>query len=154
MSIVVIRDGIIAADTGGSMGDLEFKSSKLIRRDDIAIGFAGYHANGTIFADWYFAGQDLTNLPKFPNRGDGEKSFTAFVLKPYCWEYWNEWFHCDLDMQQNEYMAIGNGFEVAMGAMHMGATAIEAVEAACALMKGCSLPVESEEIGKRDAETL
>jgi len=144
MSVVVIRDGIIAADTGGSMGELEIESGKLVREGDTAIGFVGAHTDGMRFIEWYFAGQDMKNLPDFHKEKSAE--FSAFVLSPNGWEYWTDRFYRDLDTQRNSFMAIGIGYEVAMGAMHMGATAIQAVEAACVWISGCKLPVESESI--------
>jgi len=46
-------------------------------------------------------------------------------------------------------MAVGSGCEVAMGAFHMGATAVEAVDAACGIISSCSLPVEFEKIEQK-----
>ena len=149
MSVVAVRNGIIAADTRGSLGETKFRSRKLVRQSDVAIGHVGRQADGDTFAEWYFAGHNLDALPKFHNR-DGQNpaiDFTAFVLTPDGWEYWDDWFVVNRDMgRHNPFMAIGSGAEAAMGAMHMGATAVEAVEAACAVTKGCELPVEHEAI--------
>ncbi len=144
MSIVVIKNGIIAADTGGLIGDIEIESGKLVRQGYTVIGSVGDATDGRIFSAWYFAGEDMENLPDFHK--DKTADFAALVLRPDGWEYWTERFHRNLDMQRNPFMAIGSGFEIALGAMHMGATAIEAVETACIWGSGCKLPIESESI--------
>ena len=149
MSVVAVRNGIIAADTGGTLGGVKFRSGKLVRRGDIAIGHTGNAADGDTFAEWYFAGADLDALPKFHNREGHSPAiqFNALVLTPDGWAHWDDWFVADSDMGRcNPFMAIGSGAEAAMGAMHMGADAIRAVEAACAVTKNCELPVEHETI--------
>ena len=124
-------------------------SRKLERRGDVVIGHTGQSADGNIFAEWYFAGADMENLPTFHNRqGDQRIDFAAFVLKPDGWEYWDDWFYRDVTMQRNPYMAIGSGAEAALGALYIGATAVEAVKAACASTLHCSPPVEHEDIGR------
>ncbi len=150
MSVVVIRNNVMASDSGGSIGNLKIKSRKIIRRGDVVIGFVGNILDGEVFANWYHAGADLDTLPKFHNR-DGNQhpvDFTALVLTPDGWTYWDEWFVCDSDMgKQNEFVAIGSGGLVAMGAMYMGATAFEAVKAACKHAIGCEFPIICERLG-------
>ena len=142
MSVVVIRDGIIAADSNGQIGNLKIQASKLVTRNGVVIGCVGNHGDGRIFADWYFDGADLAHLPDF--RIDRAPDFAAIVMTVDGWEYWSDSFFRDTNMQTNPYFAIGTGDEVAMGALHAGATAIQAVEAACAHETCCSLPVDAE----------
>ena len=152
MSVVVIRNGIIAADTGGLMGGLKVSAGKLRRDGDTVIGWAGNWSHGMLFARWYFEGSDLENLPEFHNQEEGGVDFCAIVFDPGGWAYWDQGFVGDRDMaDRNEYMAIGSGEEAAMGALHMGATAVQAVGAACATIGGCSLPVEWEAVGQPNA---
>ncbi len=151
MSVIVIRDGVIAADTGGSLGGITFYSKKLYRKGNIAIGWTGNAVDGQTFSEWYFAGSDMDNLPKFHNREGHDPAihFNALVLKPEGWEYWDDWFVCDKEMgQNNHYMAIGAGSRIAQGALYMGATAIQAVEAACNAGEYCHLPIVCEEINQ------
>lgn len=146
MTVVAIRDGIIATDTAAGFCNLSIKVTKLRRQANVAIGFAGSFSDASIFADWYFDKQDSESLPKFHNRGDAGPQFSALVLMETGWEFWDQEFFRDTDMQQNPFMAIGSAAEVAMGAFYMGATAIQAVEAACAQTMSCALPVEYHEI--------
>lgn len=149
MSVVAVRNGIIAADTGASISNVKFRSGKLVRQGDVAIGHSGNQADGDTFAQWYFAGADMDALPKFHNR-EGHRpaiDFNAIVLMPDGWELWDDWFVVDRRIgPQNPFMAIGFGAQAAMGAMHCGADAIRAIEAACAVAEHCELPVEHEAI--------
>lgn len=149
MSVVAVRDGIMAADTIGVLGGVKFRSPKLYRRDDTIIGVTGNTADGQLFVDWYFDGADHSKIPETINRNDaGEHpEFFALVLTPDGFEYWDHFYVADRDIgKHNEFMAIGKGSEAAMGAMWMGADAIRAVEAACAVIRDCALPVEHEEL--------
>jgi len=149
MSVIAVRNGIIAADTGGSGGGLKWPMSKLERQGDIAIGWAGDWTDGKVFAEWYFNGRNPDRLPTFHNR-EGHKipvDFTALVLTPGGWEYWFEWMVPETNKDTTlEFMAIGSGNMAAMAAMQMGADAVKAVEIACAVARGCELPVEHEAI--------
>ncbi len=144
MSVIVIRDGIIAADTGASFGDVLLKSNKLSKSDGVSIGIAGNWVQGRLFTEWYFNGADMSNLPAFNNTPGDKPAFVALVLKhDGSWEFWTEEFYRDTDMcEMNNYMAIGSGKEIALGALHMGASAVEAAEAACAASSSCSTPIE------------
>ena len=149
MSIVAVRNGVIAADTESSGNSVKTPLRKLYRRANVAIGWAGYWADGRTFAEWFFDGADMDNLPMFHNREGFEPKidFCAIVLQPHGWEYWSEWFvpQTQQDIQQ-EFYAIGSGAPAALAAMHMGANAIEACEIACRVSQGCAGPIMSEEL--------
>ncbi|MGB1214609.1 MAG: hypothetical protein ACPG4X_14690 [Pikeienuella sp.] len=149
MSIVAVRDGIMASDTRANGGDLEFSMRKMQRDGDRIVGWAGNWTDGKVFAKWWLSGADLDALPSFVNREGKAPDFVALTLSPDGWEYWFEWFV----PESNEdillpYMAIGSGQQAAMAAMHMGATAAEAVGVACAVAAGCSTPIQVEALGK------
>jgi hypothetical protein len=149
MSIVAIRDGVIAADSMGTGGGLKVIMRKLMRQGNVAIGWTGNWVDGKAFADWYFAGADLDKIPALHNRkGSGnEVDFWALVLRPDRWEYWFEWMIPETNQDiLVPFYAIGSGTHAAMAAMHMGVSAVEAVEVACAVVNGCGLPVVHEVI--------
>ena len=149
MSVVAVRNGIIAADSLGLWGRVEHRCQKLYRHGDVVIGAAGNSADEATFRDWYFAGADRSALPTFVNR-EGRNppvDFTAIVAEPGKFTMWDEWFVPEPMSEDNDFWAIGGGAIAAMAAMYMGATAIEAVEAACSFVNGCGLPVEHEVIG-------
>lgn len=149
MSVVAVRDGVMAADTIGVYSSLKYRSTKLYRRGDTIIGVAGNTADSDAFVEWYFAGADLSAIPTPHNRaGEGrEVDFVALVLTPDGFEHWDEFYSRDADIgKRNDFMAIGKGAEAAMGAMYMGAGAVQAIEAACAVIRDCALPIDHEEL--------
>ncbi len=138
---------MMAADTGGRFGDMKRHATKLFRVDDVIIGFSGNLGDGLVFVDWWRAGRDMAQLPEFRSyRGaDDAPDINALVLTEGRVELWHEYFQPSV--VEMPYFAIGSGAMTAMGAMHAGADAIRAVEAACAIANGCDLPVMHEEIG-------
>ncbi len=150
MSVVAIRDGIIAADSIALSGPLQFSSTKLFRQGNTVIGIAGNTADGDTFVQWYFDGHNLEQLPSFHNRSghNPEVAFQALVLKEEGCELWDDWFVSDRGFREKSppFFAIGVGSLVAMGAMHRGATAVQAIEAACVYIPHCALPVWWEHI--------
>ena len=150
MSVVAIRNNLIAADSGGvGNGGVKWPVRKLVREGRLAIGWAGNFVDGKTFADWYFAGADRDKLPTFHNRAASSDApdFAALVLKPDGWEYWTEWMVPEANKDNlSPYCAIGSGAQAAMAAMHMGSGAEEAVKVACAVASGCELPVVSYKV--------
>ena len=147
MTVVVVRDGVMAADTGARTGQMKRFVTKLHRVDKAIIGFSGSLLDGLVFVDWWREGRNMDHLPEFRMyRGaDDAPDITALVLTPDGLEYWTE--HFQPSPVEMPYFAVGSGAMAAMGAMHMGADAIRAAEAACAIADGCDLPVRHEEIG-------
>ena len=150
MSVVAVRDGMMAADTQASGGGIKFGMRKTACQDGVAIGWAGTWVDGKTFAEWYFKGADISSPPVYHGRhGDQDRAdFAAIVLKPDSWEYWCEYLVPELSTDIHmPFYAIGSGAQAALAAMHLGATAIEAVEVACKVADGCSLPIEHHGIG-------
>ena len=150
MSVVAVRNNLIAADTGGvGNGGVKLPMRKLIRQGRLAIGWVGNFVDGKAFADWYFAGADRDKLPTFHNRNGSDEApdFAALLLKPGGWEYWTEWMMPETDKDNlSPYYAIGSGAQAAMAAMYMDAGAEEAVKVACAVAHGCERPVVSYKV--------
>ena len=137
----------MAADTGARTRQMKRFAKKLYRVDSAIVGIVGSLMDGLVFVDWWRNGHKMDALPEFRMYRGAEDApdITALVLTTDGLEYWTEHFQpMPLEVP---YFAIGAGAKAAMGAMHMGADAIRAVEAACAIASGCDLPVMHEEIG-------
>lgn len=126
MTVVAYRDGVMAADRSTRSCGVEFhETRKIARRDDGAlIGCAGMSTQARAMRAWFLAGE----VGDRPSLGDKEEDSThALIVRPdgrvevhdmHGWtEAESEW----------GYYAIGSGFELALGAMAMGADAREAV---------------------------
>ena len=141
MTVIAYRDGIIAADsrsttTGKESGIRFFDSSvKLFRKPGCIIATAGSSSPGIVFVRWY--GEGLKKHKAMKNDHD----WTCLVLdKDGLWE-WDSSLEPEPILEP--FYAIGTGCKAALGAMHMHATAIEAVQIACLIDPNCGGLVQS-----------
>jgi len=147
MSVIAVRDGIIAADSCIRADKVKFSCRKLLRLGDVAIGWSGNRLDGKTFAQWYFAGADRKEMPVFHNRANEAPEFSALVLTREGWEEWTEWMVPDYQNESHlPYTAIGSGSQAAMAAMFLGHNAQDAVRAACTVASDCEGPVVWHEI--------
>ena len=130
MTTIVYRDGVLASDSQVTAGDArKFHCEKLYRVEvqglPAIVGLAGGAFDGLAFLDWLVGEQDAP-----PQRLiDGEADFTAVVLNKHGLFEYDKW--CRPDKVLERFYAVGSGASAALGAMHMGATAREAVAVAC-----------------------
>lgn len=139
MTTIAYRDGILAVDRmlyhEGVIRPTDMKLHKIKSTFSVeyAIAFAGTLSMGLAFVEWVKEGQVKGQYPI--KDIDPKQVFNCLlvqrvgILPPVV-----QYFCADLiSMPEKEapYLAEGDGDEVALGAMYMGATAIEAVEAAC-----------------------
>ena len=100
---------------------------------DVVIGLAGESTPGLVFLDWYGSGDPE---PESISGAD----FTALILTPQ--GLFEADAYCRPEQVLDEFYAIGSGAAAAMGAMHHGATAQEAVEISCKIDIYSALPVQ------------
>jgi hypothetical protein len=136
MTVIAYRDGIIAADSrsttvGKEAGIRFFDSSvKLFRKAGCVIATAGSSSPGMVFVRWYGSG-----VKKKHEAMTSDADWTCLVLdKDGLWEW-----DASLEPEQirEPFYAIGTGCKAALGAMHMHATAVEAVQIACRIDPNC-----------------
>ena len=140
MSTIVYRDGIMAADTRAWAGRSSPIGQKAkIRRlsNGFLLGCAsGVPGAGEYLMDWYEDGHDHEKLIL-------PKDFTLLIVNTN-----GQAFLADDSPHLSgpitaPWFAIGSGCDYAMGAMAMGATAVQAVEVACHLDSVSDLPVQT-----------
>jgi hypothetical protein len=150
MTTIVVRDGIMAADScvtysteeGGSR---RARCTKLYRKfvalhsrspdgqstvdiQDVLIGVAGESGPGLVFVDSVFTqAHDVDETRELFTNASAD--FTALVLTRNGLFEYDAWYRGELVREQ--FWAIGSGTKVALGAMEHGASAGEAVRAAC-----------------------
>lgn len=141
MTVVVWRDGVMAADSGVFRSDQVVALTRKIHRfeNGALVGCSGNLSKVSTFIDWYAAGADPES-----RRMTGDPGFEALVVTPdgrvRVYLSANE----VEDRMEAPYFAIGSGAEVAFGALAHGASAIEAVEAAIKHHVFCVGPVAHE----------
>ena len=140
MTTIAVRDGIMAADSATSAGNVRLGSTtKKIRRLSNGWLFAscGGTGDGCKLDRWIEEGMPRDSEPKV------DDGVLALAITPD-----GRVLHFDSSMIAYEidapYHAIGSGWELAFGAMAHGANAAEAVEAACMHDTGSHGPVQVE----------
>lgn len=146
MTTIAFRDGVLAADsreTSGceDSGQLAATCVKMFRVGPFVVALQGDTTPGIAWLNWFTGMYGIFKLKHVPALDqvqpdlvaqflEREADFTAVVLHPdgalFIYDEWG--------IPQRitaPYYAVGSGAKVAYGAMHNGATAEDAVAAAC-----------------------
>lgn len=124
MTTIAYRDGIMAADSLSTANGIRFAEVVKMRRvRGVVFGFSGSTCDIQAFADW------IKNEGDYPS---DLAPFEALVIDGTnglrLYECGKHSFPID-----EEFTAIGTGREIALAAMHMGATSHDAVKLAIKL---------------------
>lgn len=154
MSVIVYRDGVLAADCQESFGNGRTKRQKLFRdrRTGLVLGYVGGTTHGQQLVNW--ALQDDLEPERFPywpeQTQDSEGLMATLVVAwprsratgfkgtvKYVEGFGPTWLDVDMD----KYLAWGSGTAVALGALYAGADAVTAVKAATEHTTSCGFGV-------------
>lgn len=130
MTTIAYRDGMIAADTATHWGGgvMQYDAHKIARNDagDLA-GAAGHNAAPYQFLEW-FKGGEKGGRPEAGKDEDGNSNLSGIIVRTdgSIWLYDSD----GVEQLYSEYVAIGSGKAVALGALYAGADAATAVMAA------------------------
>lgn len=131
MTTIAFRDGIMAADSQETT-DVKSHCVKLFRTTDeynnpVIIGTAGGSFSGMTYVDFYGTGEER---PTTIDNMDVEEDFHNLIWDGKdLWEV--NWLWRPIKVpKSHKFFAIGSGAAAALGAMHMGASAKEAVNIA------------------------
>lgn len=163
MTTIAYRDGILACDSeetheDDKSGEVSFYhtdkiyrrkckysadgSKKLAKSYDALIGTRGEIGPSLIAVDWWGTGEEEPD-----DRMYSESQFDILVLQPDgLWtmdQYFRPW---KINIDEEGYFAVGSGMKAALGAMYMGATAIEAIAAAIQCDPGTGGAIISESL--------
>lgn len=122
MTTIAYRDGVLAADSQATAGG-KFEGSvvKIAKRGQCLAAVCGLAPQARAFLDWFRAGM----TGDCPYLGDKDDCAWGFIYTPTNRVLWfkpggPEDFHSPIH-------STGSGAEIALGAMHAGATPQEAV---------------------------
>lgn len=130
MTTIAARAGQIAADTLTNTGGLRDYMTKLIVDTDAIVGIAGSICESRILAEWYLDGGNRNVRPNWALYGEEKPECHILVLMRNK-SIWTVDRTLVIEPVIGDFWAIGSGAAAALGAMHMGASAFEAVEVAC-----------------------
>lgn len=132
MTTLVFRYGVMASDSGGWVGGIVTPwSRKLIRgKSGVIYGGCGSAARVSEFFSWVESGEDAGEMV-VPQVQDDGSDFVVLIWRPDRGLFLLT-AQGEEDLRGSPYCAIGGGAGVAYGALHHGASAVEAVEAAIA----------------------
>lgn len=123
MTTLVYRDGVLAADSRITVGDTYLDGWRKVRRisDGSLVGFTGSLPSGQAFIDWATNGFDGP-----PPKGEYSGVLISSTGKIVEFEDGSPIAF----PKRSLFQAWGSGRQAALGALHMGATAVEAVKIA------------------------
>lgn len=129
MTTIAYRNGILAADTQmATSGSVNGSVIKIARREDGAlVGAAGYATYAYAFMQWFLSGEQ-GDPPKADHSDNNLDRGVIFGSDGYFRVYEVE----GMFVATAPYYAFGGGMDFALGAMHAGAGAKQAIEAAIA----------------------
>ncbi len=141
MTTLAYRDGALAADHSVSVGDTIFISNapKVVRREggDLA-GASGSLVYNNEFLQWFSSGEKGQRPTGLKNDHSLDRGI-IIRAKDRSIEIYEE---SSLAARiETAYYACGSGIDIALGALHHGATAEEAVQAAVAHNAYTRLPI-------------
>lgn len=142
MTVIVYRDGIMAADRQSTISGVRACEVKKIARresDGALIGVAGDAALASAYMRWFVAGEQ-GERPIMHVSADDHKTALALIVRPD--GSVEEHSVAGWVPVEGEFYAYGSGLEAAIAAMHMGADARRAVEITNIVTTGCGMGVD------------
>lgn len=144
MTTIAYRNGIIAADSrettsDESAGDYAGKCVKLLRVGKSIIALQGDSGAGMAWLDWYSRGKSDDALHTHIRSTGAD--FTAVELNRTGLWVWDSWMVPQ--RFAGKFYAVGSGTKAALGALHMGASAVQAVRVACKIDPWSAPPIVS-----------
>jgi ATP-dependent HslUV protease subunit HslV len=125
MTVIAYRDGVMAADTLMLIGGIKQHVRKVLKRRGYLLGVSGSNCpSDAEMLAWFFQEPGSLSKPNLPRT-----KFDMLVVTPDGGiQLWNG--GGSFEPILTPFYAVGCGAEVALGAMEMGATAVQAARAA------------------------
>lgn len=139
MSIIAFDGYTIAADKQATCGELRTTATKLKKlKSGEIVGFTGALDKGVELCRWYESGAKHDDYPKFQEGDEWTRLVVVKKGKMFIYEQTPTAIEI-----VDEKVAFGGGRDFAIGAMDMGADAIDAVNVASKFCVTCGMGVDS-----------
>ena len=142
MTVIAWDGKTLAADKQSTICDNAARVTKIHRVPGGLVAFSGCGSHAMELLAWFQAGADVVTYPKSRGESGAGALFitNAREIRLYCD---NSPYY---ETFEQETYARGSGRDYALAAMHMGKTAREAVEVACALDINCGMGIDTLEL--------
>lgn len=130
----------LAADKRCCYGGLIGTVTKIHRVRGVLVGGSGESAFINAMIQWIKEGRDAGSFPKSQSDKDDWQPVLVIEVDGRISMYERTAFPI---RREDRFIAIGSGRDFAMAAMHLGRSAREAVEVACALDCGCGNGIDT-----------
>jgi len=134
MSVIAWDGKTLAADKRACLGSLYRTTTKIFDLGDAFAAYAGNADAGEEVLAWF---KDGRNPDKFPPSQRDRDEYAGLMIVWANGEIWKFERTPHPIKFPPQHFAIGSGRDFALAAMHLGKSASEAVEVACALDNGC-----------------
>lgn len=141
MTIIVWDGHTLASDKQVTTNGLRRKVTKIFKIRDHLVGFSGDFDLAQSLKYWFQSGADIEKYPTF--QSDSDKFVGMLVITPNREILKYERSPHPIHMTENKTYALGSGRDFAIGAMAMGADALDAVRITSMYDSGCGLGVDS-----------
>ncbi len=147
MSVIAWDGKTVAADRQANQDNTRslIKKLSVVRRTGDILGTVGGVDYGLKLEKWYRAGARHALFPK-PKLKDDDATLIVFTRSGRVFEFTNS---PDSVPITDKFQAWGDGSDLAIGAMAMGATAREAVKITCRYKITCGMGVTSYRIAPK-----
>lgn len=143
MTVVAWDGKTLAADKRAVCAGAHCTTTKLRRiASGEVLAWTGDQDAGELLAKWYAEGADVERWPEFQKDKD---DWCRLIVAGSSGVRWYERKPVSVRVE-DRFAAWGSGRDFALAAMHLGKTAREAVEVACAFDVGCGNGVDVEVI--------
>lgn len=135
MTVIVYKDGVLAADKQGYLGEMKIIKTKIWRVDHKLIGGAGSSDVIAEVVAWIKAGCNPEKYPKMQR--ESNECSPVLVVQPDGTAQIYERTPYPVVYDKDQPVCLGSGREFARMALHLGKTPVEAVRLTSELCASC-----------------
>lgn len=139
MTVIAWDGSILAADRQSTNNGCKRQVTKIKKIGDSLYGISGSFDRGVTVLNWVEAGKDPEEWPEFQQKDEDYCFLLEIAPGGIIYRYEREPY--PIHIEEIQY-AQGCGRDYALGAMYMGANAVEAVKAACEFDANCGLGID------------
>ena len=139
MTVIVWDGSILAADRQSTNNGMKRAVTKIKKIGDSLYGISGSFDRGITVLRWVEEGKDPDTWPEFQREAEDYCYLVEIAPGGILYKYEREPF--PMCIEEVQY-AQGCGRDYAMGALFMGANAVEAVKAACEFDANCGMGID------------